>query len=168
MKTLRTILILGLCSFLLAACGGGEETEPATTAPGPEAGPMMGEDAESAVGEMVEGAQEKAREALTALKDEYTEQLQTHQSKVDALKATASAFSDDTLSGLLESLDGRLAAAREKISEMTGADEGAVEAMKSEMKDLMDEIADLYGQAMDRVKELQGADLPDMPEIPGG
>jgi PBP1b-binding outer membrane lipoprotein LpoB len=168
MKTLRTILIVCLSALLLAGCSKKEEAEPTTPAPGPQAGPTMGEEAGSAVGQMVEGAKEKAQEALSDLKDEYTEQLQAHQSKIDALKATAKAFSDEKLDGLLESLDGKLAAAREKIGEMTSADEGAVEAMKTEMKDLMGEISKLYEQAMDRVKELQGSNMPEMPKVPGG
>lgn len=168
MRTLRTILIVGLSAALLAACSKKEEAEPATTAPGPQTSPTMGEDAESAVGDMVEGAKEKAQEALAAFKTEYAEQLETNQSKVDALKAAAGALSDDTLSGLIGSLDEKLAAARTKLSNITSAEEGAAEAMKKEIKDLMAEIPKLYEQAMARVKELKGGGMPEIPGMPGG
>lgn len=168
MRTLRTILIVGLSAALLTACGKKEEAEPATTAPGPQAGPTMGEEAESAAGEMMEGAKENAQEALAAFKAEYAEQLEANQSKVDALKAAAGALSDDTLSGLIGSLDEKLAAARTKLSAISSADEGAVEAMKGEIKDLMAEIPTLYEQAMARVTELKGGGMPEIPGLPGG
>jgi Sec-independent protein translocase protein TatA len=167
MRTLRTILILSLSALLLAGCSKTEETEPTTAVPGPGAGPTMGENAASAVGDMMEGAKEKAREALSALKDEYTEQLQTDQSKIDALKETAKSFGDEKLNGLLGSLDDQLAAARDKIDEIQNADEGSIEVIRGELDGLMNKIADLYKQAMDRVKELQGG-TPEMPEVPGG
>ena len=174
MKTLRTILITGLCAALLTACGKKEEAEPTAMPPGPQAGPAMSEEGESALGSAAQAAKEKAREALAAFKTEYAEQLETHQSKVDALKATAKALSDDKLTGLLGSLDGKLAAARTKLGDMTSADEGAAEAMKKEIKDLMAEIPKLYEQAMARFNELKGAKMPetpgagDLPGLPGG
>ena len=167
MKTLRTILITGLCAALLTACGKKEEVEPTAMPPGPQAGPAMAEEAESALGSAAEAAKEKAQEALAAFKTEYAAQLETHQSKVDALKATAKALSDDKLTGLLGSLDGKLAAARTKLGDITGADEGAAEAMKKEITDLMAEIPQLYEQAMARFNELKGAEMPEMPETPG-
>jgi hypothetical protein len=174
MRTLRTILITGLCAALLTACGKQEEAESTATPPGPQAGPAMGEEAESALGAAAEAAKEKAQEALAAFKREYAAQLETQQSKVDALKATAQALSDDKLSGLLGSLDEKLAAARTKIGDITSADEGAAEAMKKEITDLMAEIPKLYEQAMARFNELKGVQMPetpgagDLPGLPGG
>ncbi|UCD76183.1 MAG: hypothetical protein JSV91_04525 [Phycisphaerales bacterium] len=176
MTALRMILLIGVCGALLSGCGKEEEATPTTAAPGggTAAGAKSPEEAGSALGDLAQQAGEEAREALDAFKAEYREQLVTHESKVEALKASARAFTDENLSSLLSSLDEKLATARAKLGEMANADEGAVAALKNELTGLMDEIPRLYEQALARFNELKGVEVPDLPEggglpgMPGG
>ena len=97
-----------------------------------------------------------AREAVKAAKKEYEKQLETEQSKVDAAKATAKTLSDEQLDKLIYRLDGLLANARRKITDLATADEGSAAALQKDVAGLMKEIPEIYGQAMARIDQLSG------------
>ena len=169
MKALRTILVIGICGAMLMGCGKEEETTPTTPAPGEgaAAGAKTGEELGSAMGEMAETAGEEVRQAIEDYKAVYTKQLDVHESKIEALKAGAKAFSDEGLTGLMGNLDEKLATARAKLGELSGADITTTAALKQDLTGLMDEIPKLYEQAMARFDELKGAGVPELPGMPG-
>ncbi len=180
MKIRHMILISSLAAAvtLLTGCGGGEpeETTPAKSAPassGTELGPASsGEDVGSAIGDLAGGATEKAKEVFEQFKAEYASQVDKEQGKVDALKATAQALTDDKLAGLFGSLDDKLASARAKLADLSGAEEGPAAALQTEIKSLLTEIPAIYDQAMARIAQLNeagggllgGIETPKLPE----
>ncbi len=109
----------------------------------------------------------EAREALDAFRSEYAKQLDSHESQLAALKASAKAFSDENLTGLVGNLDEKLTVARTKLSELAGADVTTTAGLKQELTGLMDEIPKLYEQAMARFNELKGSGVPELPGVPG-
>ncbi len=107
-------------------------------------------------GSLQSAMSEAASEAIEAAKKEYTNQLETDQSKVDAAKAIAKTLSDEQLDKLIYQLDSRLATARRKLANLSTADEGTATALQDELADLMSDISTLHGQAMARIDELSG------------
>ena len=107
-------------------------------------------------GSLQSAMSEAASKAIEAAKKEYTNQLETEQSKVDAAKAIAKTLSDEQLDKLIYHLDSRLATARRKLANLSTADEGAAKALQDELAELMSDIAMFHGQAMARIDELSG------------
>ena len=104
----------------------------------------------------VSGMSDAASKAIEAAKKEFTNQLETDQSKVDAAKAIAKTLSDEQLDKLIYRLDTLLATTRRKLSNLSTADEGTAKALQDELAELMSEISTLHGQAMARIDELSG------------
>lgn len=107
-------------------------------------------------GSLQSGMTEAASKAIEAAKKEFTNQLETDQSNVDAAKAIAKTLSDEQLDKLIYRLGTLLATARRKLANLSTADEGTAKALQDELAELMSEISTLHGQAMARIDELSG------------
>ena len=136
-----------ICAIVTAVfvcgCGGEDGNGDAAATPGD-------------VGSLQSAMPEAASKAIDAAKKEFTNQLETDQSKVGAAKAIAKTLSDEQLDKLIYHLDSRLATARRKLANLSTADEGAAKALQDELAELMSDIAMLHGQAMARIDELSG------------
>ncbi|MCH8258803.1 MAG: hypothetical protein IIC46_01215 [Planctomycetes bacterium] len=130
-------------AVFVCGCGGEDGNGDAAATPGD-------------FGSLQSAMSETASKAIDAAKKEFTNQLETDQSKVDAAKAIAKTLSDEQLDKLIYRLDTRLATARRKLANLSTADEGAAKALQDELAELMSDIATLHGQAMARIDELSG------------
>jgi hypothetical protein len=156
LKRLTTCgLCLCLCLGLVTACGGNGdgdgETEPA--------------DALGAAAETVIGA---GKEALAEFTEEYSEQLDNYESRIEALQAAAKKVSDDRLNEIITSMDAKLGDAREKLSELSSADEGTMMRLKAEIMKLVDDMKLLYKEAAPLATSAGGESMPEVPKLPGG
>ncbi len=141
----RLICAIAMTVFL-CGCGGEDGNGDAAAEPGDF----------GALPSAMSGMTEAANKAIEAAKKEFTNQLATDQSKVDAAKATAKALSDEQLDKLIYRLGTLLATARRKLANLSTADEGTAKALQDELAELMSDISMLYGQAMARIDELSG------------
>ena len=130
-------------AVFLCGCGGEDGNGDAAATPGD-------------FGSLQSAMSESASKAIEAAKAEFTNQLETDQSKVDAAKAIAETLSDEQLDKLIYHLDSRLAIARRKLANLSTADEGAAKTLQDELAELMSDISTLHGQAMARIDELSG------------
>ena len=131
-------------TLLLCGCGGEDGNGDAASMPGD-------------FGSLQSAMSEAASEAIEAAKKEYTNQLETEQSKVDAAKATAKTLSDEQLDKLIYRLDTLLANAHRKLENLSKVDEGTAKTLQGELAELMIEIPTLYDQAVARIDELNGS-----------
>ena len=131
-------------TLLLCGCGGEDGNGDAAAMPGD-------------FGSLQSAMSEAASKAIGAAKKEYTNQLETEQSKVDAAKATAKTLSDEQLDKLIYRLDTLLANAQRKLENLSKVDEGTAKTLQGELAELMIEIPTLYDQAMARIDELNGS-----------
>ena len=137
--------LIGAIAMAVFLCGcGGEDGNGDTAA-------MPGD-----LGSLQSTMSEAAGEAIEAAKKEFTNQLESDQSNVDAAKAIAKTLSDEQLDKLIYQLDSLLATARRKLANLSTADEGAAKALQNELAALMSDISTLHGQAMARIDELNG------------
>lgn len=137
--------LIGAIATTLLLCGcGGEDGNGDAAMPGD-------------FGSLQSAMSEAASEAIGAAKKEYTNQLETEQSKADAAKATAKTLSDEQLDKLIYRLDTLLANAQRKLENLSKVDEGAAKTLQGELAELMIEIPTLYDQAMARIDELNGS-----------
>ena len=143
MNTQRRMICAIVTAVFLCGCGGEDGNGDAAATPGD-------------FGSLQSAMSETASKAIDAAKKEFTNQLETDQSKVDAAKAIAKTLSDEQLDKLIYRLDTRLATARRKLANLSTADEGAAKALQDELAELMSDIATLHGQAMARIDELSG------------
>ena len=139
----RRLICAIATAVFLCGCGGEDGNGDAAATPGD-------------FGSLQSAMSETASKAIDAAKKEFTNQLETDQSKVDAAKAIAKTLSDEQLDKLIYRLDTRLATARRKLANLSTADEGAAKALQDELAELMSDIATLHGQAMARIDELSG------------
>ncbi len=142
----RLICAIAMAVFF-CGCGGEDGNGDAAALPGDVTGGLPS---------AMSGMTEAASKAIEAAKKEFTNQLETDQSKVDAAKAIAKTLSDEQLDKLIYQLDSRLATARRKLANLSNADEGTAKALQDELAELMSEISTLHGQAMARIEELSG------------
>ncbi len=140
----RLICAIAMTAFL-CGCGGEDGNGDATTMP------------DDLTGGLQSAMSEAASEAIEAAKKEYTNQLETEQSKVDAAKAIAKTLSDEQLDKLIYRLDTLLANAHRKLENLSKVDEGTAKTLQGELAELMIEIPTLYDQAMTRIDELNGS-----------
>ncbi len=143
MNAQRRLICAIAMTVFLCGCGGEDGNGDAAAMPGD-------------FGSLQSAMSEAASKAIDAAKKEFTNQLETDQSKVDAAKAIAKTLSDEQLDKLIYRLDTRLATARRKLANLSTADEGAAKALQDELAELMSDIATLHGQAMARIDELSG------------
>ena len=143
MNAQRRLVCAIAMTVFLCGCSGEDGNGDAAAVPGDFSGGLQ-----SAMSDM--------SEAVKAAKKEYEKQLETEQSKVDAAKATAKTLSDEQLDKLIYKLDGLLANARRKITDLATADEGSAAALQKDVAGLMKEIPEIYGQAMARIDQLGG------------
>ena len=143
MNAQRRMICAIVTAVFLCGCGGEDGNGDAAATPGD-------------FGSLQSAMSEAASKAIDAAKKEFTNQLETDQSKVDAAKAIAKTLSDEQLDKLIYHLDSRLATARRKLSNLSTADEGTATALQDELADLMSDISTLHGQAMARIDELSG------------
>lgn len=143
MNAQRRLICAIVTAVFLFGCGGEDGNGDAAATPGD-------------FGSLQSAMSEAASKAIDAAKKEFTNQLETDQSKVDAAKAIAKTLSDEQLDKLIYQLDSRLATARRKLSNLSTADEGTATALQDELADLMSDISTLHGQAMARIDELSG------------
>ena len=143
MNTQRRMICAIATAVFVCGCGGEDGNGDAAATPGD-------------FGSLQSAMSETASKAIDAAKKEFTNQLETDQSKVDAAKAIAKTLSDEQLDKLIYRLDTRLATARRKLANLSTADEGAAKALQDELAELMSDIATLHGQAMARIDELSG------------
>lgn len=137
--------LIGAIATTLLLCGcGGEDGNGDAAMPGD-------------FGSLQSAMSEAASEAIGAAKKEYTNQLETEQSKVDAAKATAKTLSDEQLDKLIYRLDTLLANAHRKLENLSKVDEGTAKTLQGELAELMIEIPTLYDQAVARIDELNGS-----------
>ena len=137
--------LIGAIATTLLLCGcGGEDGNGDAAMPGD-------------FGSLQSAMSEAASEAIEAAKKEYTNQLETEQSKVDAAKATAKTLSDEQLDKLIYRLDTLLANAHRKLENLSKVDEGTAKTLQGVLAELMIEIPTLYDQAMARIDELNGS-----------
>ena len=130
-------------TVFLCGCGGEDGNGDAAATPGD-------------FGSLQTAMSEAASKAVEAAKKEFTNQLETEQSNVDAAEAIAKTLSDEQLDKLIYHLGSRLATARRKLANLSTADEGTAKALQDELAELMSDIAALHGQAMARIDELSG------------
>ena len=143
MNAQRRMICAIVTAVFLCGCGGEDGNGDAAATPGD-------------FGSLQSAMTEAASKAIDAAKKEFSNQLETDQSKVDAAKAIAKTLSDEQLDKLIYQLDSRLATARRKLSNLSTADEGTATALQDELADLMSDISTLHGQAMARIDELSG------------
>ena len=143
MNAQRRMICAIATAVFVCGCGGEDGNGDAAATPGD-------------FGSLQSAMTEAAGKAIEAAKKEFTNQLETDQSKVDAAKAIAKTLSDEQLDKLIYRLDTRLATARRKLANLSTADEGAAKALQDELAELMSDIATLHGQAMARIDELSG------------
>ncbi|MCH7847028.1 MAG: hypothetical protein IIB99_06090 [Planctomycetes bacterium] len=143
MNAQRRMICAIATAVFVCGCGGEDGNGDAAATPGD-------------FGSLQSAMSETASKAIDAAKKEFTNQLETDQSKVDAAKAIAKTLSDEQLDKLIYRLDTRLATARRKLANLSTADEGAAKALQDELAELMSDIATLHGQAMARIDELSG------------
>ncbi len=143
MNAQRRLICAIAMTVFLCGCGGEDGNGDAAAMPGD-------------FGSLPSGMTEAASKAIEAAKKEFTNQLETDQSKVDAAKAIAKTLSDEQLDKLIYRLGTLLATARRKLANLSNADEGTAKALQDELAELMSEISTLHGQAMARIDELSG------------
>ncbi len=130
-----------------------------------------GDELSSKIEETVDKAKEKAEEAIAAFKSEYMSQLEGEESKLKSIKAPALTLKDSRLTGLVEEMEEKLAAVREKLGELGPADEGKAASLQDEIERLMGEIPRLYEEGKARLDQLKGEGMPELPGgigLPGG
>lgn len=143
-----TILILAAAALLAAgpaACSKQEEAAPPSASSG---GGVMPTDVGSKIGSA-------AGQAVSALADNYADEIKQQQSQVDALKTSAQTYADDKINGLITSIQSKLEAAQGKLNEIKTADQGSAQALGQEIQTLLGEAKKLYDQATARLAELK-------------
>ncbi len=134
-------------AVFLCGCGGEDGNGEASALPGDVTGGLPS---------AMSGMTEAASKAIDAAKKEYTDQLETAQSKVDAAKATARTLSDEQLDKLIYRLDTLLDKARRKLADLANANEGSAASLQKDLDSLAEDITETINEAMARIDELGG------------
>ena len=144
MNAQRRLICALATAVFICGCGGEDGNGEAAALPGDVTGGLQS------------AMSEAASKAIDAAKKEFTNQLETDQSKVDAAKAIAKTLSDEQLDKLIYRLDTALATTRRKLANLSTADESTAKTLQDELAELMSDISTLHGQAMARIDELSG------------
>jgi hypothetical protein len=102
-----------------------------------------------------ESAGQSASELLTSARNQLNERLANSQQMYDKLNAEAAQFNDDTLKGIMASLQTKLDEAKANIAKLNDDNQATITKVKSDVMAALDEVKRLYDDALARIAELR-------------
>ena len=148
--TKRFVYVLAAV-MILVGCGG-DDTDSANGAANSDMSDAAG-GLDSTLSNLTGDATSSSLDVITK---EFKKQLDTHETQLDAAKATAKSLADDQLNKLIGNLDSKIAEARTMLEKLTKADSGSAAALQKELTALIKKLPALHDEIKTKIKVLDG------------